>query len=954
MTSHTQRLCVAAALLAALLAHPASAAAPPSASAPQWAQAHSDLTPDPAVRFGVLPNGMRYAIMHNDTPGGETSLRLRVGSGSLEESDTEQGLAHVLEHMAFRGSRNVPPGEMVKILEREGLAFGPDTNAETEWTQTVYMLDIPHTDAKTLGTGLMLMRETAGNLLLEADKLATERGVVLSEERLRDTPNYRAEKAQLDLFLHGQLAAERFPIGKIDIIKTAPASLIRTFYDQNYRPDRTTLVAVGDFDPAAVEAQVKALFSDWRPIGPPTTEPDLGQVAQRGLTVRSVQTPGASTRAVIAWARPYDASPDTEAKERRETIETVGLAVLNRRLGRLARADHPPFLSASSSFENLFDSAKLAVVEATCASSDWQTALTAAETQVRQLVASGVTASELEREVREYRATLQSAVVGAATRPTPNLADELVRTVNDDEVFTPPSEDLKTFDDAVRGLTPEDVDAAIRRVFAGAGPLVELTGPGAVPEAEVAKVFKAAQDAPLGVRAADTAVAWPYVDFGRPSAVSQRRTLADLDVTQVIFANGVRLTVKPTQLRKDQILVSVDVGAGRLELPKDHPDDEWASGAFVAGGFGKLSMEDSTQALAGKLYGVNFAISDEAFQFTGATRPLDLPTQLQVITAYLADPGYRPEAFERLRATYLNALPQLEATPDGVFHRDAGSLLASGDPRFAFPTREQLIAAKPGDVRALLEGPLSQGRIEVTIVGDVTVDEAIAQVAATFGALPPRPAATPARPGSASLAFPPATPEPTLRFDTGRPDQAVAVLAWPATDFFVDMKASRAAILAGEVLGNRLIDKVRIAEGSTYSPQTSVNLSQSFPGYGYILNMVEMPPSVIPGFFQSVKAIAADLAATPVSADELARAKNPRLAGLRRSQLTNEYWLGDLDDSQADPRRLALIRSTFPDYEAVTAADIQAVARRWFQSDRAWELIVRAKTAPPEAPAPPH
>jgi zinc protease len=164
------------------------------------------------------------------------------------------------------------------------------------------------------------------------------------------------------------------------------------------------------------------------------------------------------------------------------------------------------------------------------------------------------------------------------------------------------------------------------------------------------------------------------------------------------------------------------------------------------------------------------------------------------------------------------------------------------------------------------------------------------------------------------------------------------------------LRASRDAILAGEVLGNRLLDKVRIAQGQTYSPETNVNLSETFPDYGYILNLVEMPPAVIPGFFDTVAAIAADMAANPISADELARAKNPRLAGLRRSQLTNEYWLGDLDNSQGDPRRLALIRSTFPDYEAVTAADIQAAARRWFRPDRAWELEIRAKPQDGAAP----
>jgi zinc protease len=925
-------------------------AASPAVALPVWPQAHSDLAPDPGVRFGVLPNGMRYAIMRNDTPSGQTSLRLRVGSGSLEENDAEQGLAHVLEHMAFRGSTHVAADEMVKILERKGLAFGPDTNAQTEWTQTVYMLDLPHSDADTLGTGLMLMRETAGNLSLDPKKLDTERGVVLSEERLRDTPDYRAEKAQLDLFLHGQLAARRFPIGQVDVVKNAPASLVRQFYEANYRPERTTLVAVGDFDPADVEARIKSLFGDWKPVGPPTPEPDLGQVEKRGTVVKLVEQPGGSTRAVISWARPYDASPDTAEKERRETVEQLGLAVLNRRLSELAQGQNPPFLSAGASFQNLFRSAKIAVVEGVSSPEAWRTSLSASEREVRRLVAYGVTQAELDREIAEVRAGLVSALAGAATRPTPTLASSLVETVDDDEVFTSPSGDLAVFDSAVRGLTVERVNAAVRAIFAGAGPLVELATPSPVDggEATVAKAFEAAATEPLTARAADAKVVWPYESFGVPGAVVERSTVGDLGLTTVRFANGVRLMIKPTPFRKDQVLVSVAAGSGRLSLPIDHPTAAWAASALVAGGFGKISLEDSQRALAGKLYGASFEIGNDAFEFTGAARPEDLATELQVLTAYVSDPGYRPEAFERTRAGLLAELPQLDATPDGVFDRDAGTLFTRGDPRFAFPTREALLAAKPGDARALLRGPMSKGPLDVTIVGDVTVDQAIALTAATFGALPPRPPLDRVPPATRHIRFPGPTAEPVTRVDTGRADQGVAAVAWPVTDFFANMRRSRAVMLAGDILGNRLIDKVRIAQGATYSPETRVDLSQVFPGYGYVLNTVEIPPPLMPGFFDTVSGIARDMREHPVTADELERARNPHIASLRKAQLTNEYWLTDLTGAMADPRRLALIRTTFPDYESITLADIQAAARDWFKDETAWKLEIKAAEKPKE------
>jgi zinc protease len=922
----------------------AAFAVPVPSAPPSWPQAHSDLSADPGVRFGVLPNGMRYAVMRNATPAGQTSLRLRIGSGSLEENDAQQGLAHVLEHMAFKGSTHVPAGEMVKILQRKGLAFGPDTNAETEWTQTVYMLDLPKSDVDTVATGLMLMRETASELAIDEKALATERGVVLSEERLRDTPRYRAQKAQIGLFLDGQRAASRYPIGQVDVIQHSPASLVRQFYEANYRPERATLIAVGDFDTAEMESRIKAGFSDWKAAAPATPEPDLGQVAVRGLTAKVVELPGSSTQVVIAWARPYDDRADTAAKEVDETIEELGLAVLNRRLATLAQSAKPPFLGAGAEFENLFHSDKVAVIQAVSAPDSWRPALDAALQEVRRLTAYGVEQGELDREITEMRTRLTTALAGAATRPTPELAQGLIEAVDEDEVFTAPAEDLALFERAVKGLKSERVNAALAAVFAGQGPLVELASPAPVKGGDVTlkAAYAAAAAASLSAPSAQAAIVWPYRSFGTPGRAIDRKEVADLGLVTVRFANGVGLTVKPTHLRDDQVLVAVNFGAGRLGLPSDRPSEAWTSGAFIPGGYGKISFEDSQRALAGKTYGASFSIGDDTFALGGATRPTDLGAQLQVLTAYVADPGFRPEAFERLRNAYLTQLPQLDATPDGVFARDSGSLFASGDTRWGFPRLEDLSNAKPQDLRAVLGEALSHGPLEVTIVGDIDVDRAIALTAATFGALPDRPMKFDPRPGAQIVHFPAARTEPVARTDTGRADQAIAVVAWPTTDFFADTKRSRAAMLAGEVLQNRLLDKVRSAEGLTYSPETRVDLSQTFPGYGYAFALVEMPPAKIPGFYQTVDSITADMRENGVTADELARARNPRIAGIRKAQLTNEYWIADLSGSLSDPRHLELIRSTFPDYESVTPADVQQAARDYLTDDKAWRLVIKA------------
>ena len=244
------RVLVASLLLAS--SAPLLAQQPQLAQSNRWAQDYTGRTADPAVRFGTLPNGLRYAIMHNETPSDGVAMRMRIGSGSLQERDDEQGLAHFLEHMAFRGSANIADGEVVHMLERQGLKFGPDTNAFTAQDETVYMFNFPKADATALGTGLKLFQEIGERLTLAPQAIEAEKGAVLSEERLRDTVQFRAAKANLGSILDGTRAIGRWPIGKVETIKAADHERLSRFYRANYRPDNATVVVVGNIDTAAV------------------------------------------------------------------------------------------------------------------------------------------------------------------------------------------------------------------------------------------------------------------------------------------------------------------------------------------------------------------------------------------------------------------------------------------------------------------------------------------------------------------------------------------------------------------------------------------------------------------------------------------------------------------------------------------------------------------------------
>ena len=911
----------------------------------QWPQAATDVAPDPQIRFGSLQNGMRYALMKNATPPGEAALRLHFRAGSLNEADDQQGLAHFLEHMAFNGSKAIPEGEMVKILERHGLAFGADTNASTSFDETVYQLNLPKTDEETVDISLQMMRETASELLIEEGAIDRERGVVLSEERARDTPGWQAYKKRLEFQMPGQLPPKRYAIGQVEILKTAKRDRLAAFYDGFYRPERATLVMVGDFDLDAMEGKIKARFSDWKARGPDGGEPDLGPVAPRKPSALVAVQPGSPTALQITWMNPPRLRKDSLAKRRDDVIQLLGFSVLNRRFNALMRGTEPPFISAGAFKGDLLHAAEATTIAVTSRPGEWRLALTAAMTEQRRAVQFGVLQSELDREIEEYRTVFKTRVAGAATRRTPGLAAEIVGSIGEAEVVTNPAQDLELFETIVKDLKADTVSAVLKTAFRGEGPLIFLATPTAVNGAEVA-VMEAYEASLKGEVLAPTAAAqgsWPYESFGAPGKVIEEKDVIDLDATLVRFENGVRLTVKPTKFRDDQVLVRVRVGGGLLSLPSDKQSTAWAAPAIIEGGLGKITTQDMERVLASRVYSASYGVQDEAFLLAGATRPEDAELQMQVLAAYVTDAAWRPAAFQRIRNVAATYDEQYQATTSGMLSRDLAGLMHNGDRRWTWPTPAEIRATELDQVKANVAPALANGPIEVIIVGDITVDRAIEITAATFGALPKRPEAAPLPASARLVGFPAANTAPQRLFHNGRADQSAALVFWRTDDFFSNVQKARNINILAEVLGLRLTDELREKQGATYSPNASAVASTEWTDWGYVMASVEVPPNLADGFFRDVDKIVADLVATPPTEDEMTRAKKPYLERLTKSRQTNEFWASQLENAQTDGRRLDSLRSQLAGVERVSAADVQAAAREFLAKDKAWRLVVVPK-----------
>ncbi len=938
-----ERLVRVLAVMVLLAAMPAAAEsrAATRPSAP-WPQSESDLSADPAVTFGTLPNGMRYAIMANQMPKGQVSLRFRIDAGSFQESESQRGLAHFLEHLAFRGSAHVKDNEAFHILERFGAAMGADSNAFTQQSQTVYKIDLPKNDPAGIDTALMLMRETAGELTLSEAAVESERSVVLSEERVGDTPGTRVQKAQLLFDFPGQPLGTRTPIGSVEVLKTARSADLRAFYDAYYRPERATLIVVGDILPKAIEKKIKLRFSHWRGRGPAGGEPVYGPPKPRGQEIASHVEAGAPTSLSMMWSKPADTRPDTRAHERDELVSVLGMLIFNQRLDDMRLSANPPFLRAGGGAQQLGSSAQVASLGVATTEQGWKTGLEHVLRAQRLLLEKGVTQAELDRERANWRTRLDTAAASASTRRSANLADHIVGSIDRGTVFVTPASDLALFDEIAPQVSIEQVNTALRKNFSGNGPLLFLGGPQPMEGAEQVLADAATGPAEPQKTEAPQPEAWPYTNFGTPGEVAERHEVADLGVTMLRFANGVRLTVKPTNFHADQILVSVNVGHGRLDLPPEGAVPAWTIGsnAFLLGGYRDLTVPEIKRLTTGHQTSISLGLADGSVRFSGATRPQDLALQMEELAAYFTAPGWRPEGLELVRNNMINGFPQWQANPAWVYSRAGSQLLHGGDPRWHSPDLEEVQAVRYDDMRQLIEPVLTREPIEIAIVGDVTVDKAIAETAATFGALPARDPETQPSDPSRHVTFPVPGTGPVVLHHKGRADQGLAVAAWPGPDGMTDIHQPRAVRLLQLILQARLIDEFRTKLGDSYSPGSDMESSLDFPGYGFILAYAETPEAKMGAFDETLSAIARDLREKEVSADEFERARKPRIETLRKSQQTNEYWLGTLQRAQTEPVWLDLVRTTIPDMQRLTPADIRRLAETYLREDRLWRLRV--------------
>ncbi|NCP12262.1 MAG: insulinase family protein [Sphingomonadales bacterium] len=921
------------------IAYADEAVVAPTVDPDDWLYGTSDIPRDLGWQFGTLENGLRYAVRNNGAPPGQVSIRVRVGAGSLMETDAERGFAHFIEHLTFRGSRYLDDGEMKRVWQRLGVAFGSDTNAATSPTSTVYQLDLPSATPAALEEAMTVVAGMMEAPNLDQATVASERGVVLSELREGAGPQARVADAMREHAFAGQLLAKRLPIGTEASLNAATAGGLAAFHDRWYRPDNIVIAIAGDGDPSTFAALIEKHFGRLKATGDLAPVPDFGD-PRSGLPVaKIVYEPTQPALVTLSYLRPWRPVRDSVAYTQSLYHDFLATQIINRRLEERARSGGS-YVVAQVGEDKISRSAILTGVTLVPVD-DWKKALTDVRGVIADALASPPSQAEIDRVYDEMDVVMTREVENAQNQPGSDLVDDLMDAIDIGETVSDPVHHREMFRSSRPLATPEQMLKTTRKLFSAMVVRAFATlpsAPAADAEQALAELATVAVPGDASARVVDSKVAIDDLPpLGKPGTVVSVEADPALELQKLTLSNGVTALLLDNDVEPDKIRIRVRFGGGRRGLSPTQPNLLWTGPfALAESGIGKFAMRDIEAMTAGRLIGLDFGIDESAYRFEAETNSRDFADQLRLIASKLKNPGWDPAPVRRARAVRLSAYDSSSGSPSAVLDRELYAALRPADARYAEPSRDQIAALTPEGFRAFWSRELASGPIEVIVFGDLSKVDEQAVLAQTFGALAKRKP----KPGEAApVSFPATSATPQVLRHSGDTNQAAAVMVWKTAGGLDNIREARQLDVLAAIFNDRLFDRLRADQGASYSPSVGSDWPRDFASGGLVMAASLVKPQDIGTFYRHARAIARELISAPVAADELDRAVTPIKELIYRASSGNVFFMNELEGATTDPRRVDVLRSYIVDTTSTTPADIQRLAQTYLAND-GYSLVV--------------
>jgi len=657
------------------------------AQEPAFPSPDDPLPMDPKVTVGTLENGLRYFIRANDHPENRAELRLVINAGSVLEDDDQRGLAHLMEHMAFNGTAHFEKQDLVDYLESIGMNFGPEINASTSFDETIYMLQIPTDDPEIMSTAFQILEDWAHLISLEGEEIDKERGVVIEEWRLGRGANARMLDEQFPVIFQGSRYAERLPIGTVEVLESFPHDAIRRFYKDWYRPDLMSVIAVGDFDVSEIEATVQEHFSRIpQPENPrPRSYYEVPGHAETLFAIASDQEATAS-QVVVMYKQNVD-DENTLAGYREMMAENLATAMLNARLFELSQQENPPFAGAGTGQGRFVRTSEFFQLGALVSEGEVQKGMTALLTEAERVVRHGFLASELEREKANALRGLEQAYNERENLPSGAFAAEIVRHILEGESLPGIEMEYQMAQGLFPTISAEDVNRIVRSWLTEENRVVMVSSPKkegvAIPtQAELAPVFQAVSAAAIEPYEDSTPEEPLLAGKPTPGMVVEERSIPDLNITEWTLANDVRIVLKPTEFKDDELLFrAFSPGGYSLSSLDEHMSASNAGQVVALGGVGVFSAVDLQRKLAGKVVGVSPSVGELTEGLAGRASPQDMETLFQLIHLYFKAPRKDETAFQALKVQMGAVLGNRSNSPQAAFGDTLTVTMAQGHPR---------------------------------------------------------------------------------------------------------------------------------------------------------------------------------------------------------------------------------------------------------------------------------